>query len=82
MAAGVQESNADLSKVDSAISDVPASPSDKKEPKHRRTSSTVSGVFNINDLGESVVAVDAAVVGGVVTDDVSREGGRGAQDRT
>ena len=55
MAAGVQDAtNADLSKVDSAISDAPASPSDKKEPKHRRTSSTVSGVFNINDLGECV----------------------------
>lgn len=50
MAAEVQEN--DLSKVDSAIDDAPASPSDKKEIKHRRTSSTVSGVFNINDLGE------------------------------
>lgn len=40
-----------LSKVDSAIDDTPASPTESKI-KHRRTSSTVSGVFNINDLGE------------------------------
>ena len=40
-----------LSKIDSAIDDTPASPTESKI-KHRRTSSTVSGVFNINDLGE------------------------------
>lgn len=40
-----------LSKIDSAIDDAPASPTESKI-KHRRTSSTVSGVFNINDLGE------------------------------
>jgi hypothetical protein len=40
-----------LSKVDSAVDDTPASPSESKI-RHRRTSSTVSGVFNINDLGE------------------------------
>lgn len=40
-----------LSKVDSAIDDAPASPTESKI-KHRRTSSTVSGVFNINDLGK------------------------------
>merc|ERR1712023_437824 len=34
---------------DSAIDDAPASPTESKI-KHRRTSSTVSGVFNINDL--------------------------------
>jgi len=50
MAAEVQEATAPLSKVDSAIDDTPASPSESK-PKHRRTSSTVSGVFNINELG-------------------------------
>jgi len=61
MAAEVQDStNADLSKVDSAISDVPASPSDKKEIKHRRTSSTVSGVFNINDLEKEGVDLKIA----------------------
>ncbi|KAL1587071.1 hypothetical protein WHR41_04150 [Cladosporium halotolerans] len=38
-----------LSKVDSAVDDAPASPTESKI-KHRRTSSTVSGVFNINDL--------------------------------
>jgi len=51
MAAEVQEQSAPLSKVDSAIDDAPASPGESK-PRHRRTSSTVSGVFNINDLGE------------------------------
>ena len=40
-----------LSKVDSAVDDTPASPSESKI-RHRMTSSTVSGVFNINDLGE------------------------------
>ncbi|QIX01398.1 hypothetical protein AMS68_006915 [Peltaster fructicola] len=49
MAAEVQDHTAPLSKVDSAISDEPASPSESKI-KHRRTSSTVSGVFNILDL--------------------------------
>ena len=51
MAAEVQEN---LTKVDSAVSEEPASPSEVKKGKeqgHRRTSSTVSGVFNINDLG-------------------------------
>ncbi|KAL9078191.1 MAG: hypothetical protein Q9157_002879 [Trypethelium eluteriae] len=43
-----------LSKVDSAVdSTEPASPSDAKA-RHRRTSSTVSGVYNINDLGEKL----------------------------
>ena len=52
MSADVANSTSeDLSKVDSAVSDVPASPSESKI-KHRRTSSTVSGVFNINDLGK------------------------------
>ena len=50
MAAEVQEQPATLSKVDSAIDDAPASPSESK-PRHRRTSSTVSGVFRIEDLG-------------------------------
>lgn len=51
MAAEVQDHSESLSKVDSAIDDAPASPSESKI-KHRRTSSTVSGVFNINDLGK------------------------------
>lgn len=51
MAAEVQDGN--LQKVDSAIADEPASPSEiKAKAGHRRTSSTVSGVFNIADLGE------------------------------
>ncbi|GAB7361079.1 hypothetical protein MBLNU230_g1117t1 [Neophaeotheca triangularis] len=49
MAAEVAESTAPLSKVDSAISEGHASPGESKI-KHRRTSSTVSGVFNINDM--------------------------------
>ena len=41
-----------LSKVDSAVdSTEPASPTEAKI-KHRRASSTVSGVFNIADLGK------------------------------
>lgn len=40
-----------LTKVDSAIHPGDASPTESKI-KHRRTSSTVSGVFNINDLGK------------------------------
>lgn len=49
MSAEVQEP---LTKVDSAVDETaPASPGESKV-KHRRTSSTVSGVFNINDLGE------------------------------
>jgi hypothetical protein len=49
MAAEVQDGK--LDKVDSAVSDQPASPSDVKEKKDRRSSSTTSGVFNIADLG-------------------------------
>ncbi|KAK8196630.1 hypothetical protein M8818_006795 [Zalaria obscura] len=37
-----------LTKVDSAVSD--GSPTSDKKISHRRTSSSVSGVFNINDL--------------------------------
>jgi hypothetical protein len=55
MSAEVQE--IPLSKVDSAIDDTPGSPSDNKPIKHRRTSSTVSGVFNILDLGKSCAEI-------------------------
>jgi hypothetical protein len=48
-----------LSKVDSAIDDTPASPTESKI-KHRRTSSTVSGVFNINDLEKENVDLQIA----------------------
>jgi len=49
-----------LTKVDSAVDDTtPASPSDIK-PKHRRTSSTVSGVFNINELEKEGVELKIA----------------------
>ncbi|KAI9669939.1 MAG: hypothetical protein M1831_006975 [Alyxoria varia] len=48
MAAGTSE----LTKVDSAVSGISSSPTEKKHPVggHRRTSSSVTGVFNINDL--------------------------------
>ncbi len=47
------DSMAPLEKVDSAIAGLSSSPLDEKKGgfKHRRTSSSVSGVFNINDLG-------------------------------
>ncbi|KAK4560376.1 hypothetical protein LTR86_005572 [Recurvomyces mirabilis] len=59
MAAEVQEQPASLSKVDSAIDDAPASPSESK-PKHRRSSSTVSGVFSIVDLEKENVDLKIA----------------------
>lgn len=58
MAAEVQEP-ATLSKVDSAVDDAPASPSEAK-PKHRRTSSIVEGVFSINDLEKENVDIKIA----------------------
>ncbi|KAF2154794.1 hypothetical protein K461DRAFT_275952 [Myriangium duriaei CBS 260.36] len=48
-----------LSKVDSASHVEPSSPTDKKI-SHRRTSSTVSGVFNINDLEKEKVDISIA----------------------
>ncbi|KAF2172863.1 hypothetical protein M409DRAFT_16817 [Zasmidium cellare ATCC 36951] len=59
MSAEVQEQPS-LTKVDSAVDDtVPASPTESKV-KHRRTSSTVSGVFNINDLEKEGVELKIA----------------------
>lgn len=40
----------ELSKVDSAISGLSSSPTSDKKIAHRRTSSSATGVFNINDL--------------------------------
>ncbi|MCJ1372331.1 hypothetical protein MMC20_003555 [Loxospora ochrophaea] len=40
---------ADLTKVDSAISGLSSSPTEEKKG-HRRTSSSATGVYNINDL--------------------------------
>ncbi|KAF7845858.1 hypothetical protein BT93_L0306 [Corymbia citriodora subsp. variegata] len=48
-----------LSKVDSAITAGDASPTESKI-KHRRTSSTVSGVFRIEDLEEQKVPLQIA----------------------
>lgn len=42
----------DLSKVDSAVSGLSSSPTEEKKMGHRRTSSSVPGVYNINDLGK------------------------------
>lgn len=44
--------NLDLKKTDSATSEGLSSSPIESKIRHRRTSSTVSGVFNINDLGE------------------------------
>jgi hypothetical protein len=52
MAAEVQDPK--LEKVDSAVSDQPGSPTDKKEKPHRRTSSTSANVANIADLGKTL----------------------------
>ncbi|RMY32062.1 hypothetical protein D0866_06872 [Hortaea werneckii] len=60
MAAEVQEPTAPLSKIDSAVDDAPASPSDAKPTKHRRSSSIVEGVFNINDLEKENVDIKLA----------------------
>jgi len=49
---------AELTKIDSAVSGLsssPTSPMDDKKMQHRRTSSSVSGVYNINDLGKSLL---------------------------
>lgn len=45
------ESGAPLSRYDSAVGGLSSSP--PKEPTHRRKSSSVPGVYNINDLGVS-----------------------------
>lgn len=51
--ADVAQHGEPLSKVDSASAIEPGNASPKQSKiSHRRTSSTVSGVFNINDLGK------------------------------
>jgi hypothetical protein len=51
MAADAQE----ISKVDSAVSGISTSPKDDKHvPAKKRTSSSATGVMNINDLGMSM----------------------------
>ena len=55
MSAETADQTADLSKVDSAISGLSSSPTEEKKFGHRRTSSSVPGVYNINDLGEETV---------------------------
>ena len=46
----IDDTPADLTKVDSAVSGLSSSPVEQKIG-HRRASSSVAGVFNINDLG-------------------------------
>lgn len=59
-----------LTKIDSAVSDTPHSPGAEKKISHRRTSSTVSGVFKIEDLGNAkLTGIHSA---DPVTDHVSR----------
>ena len=43
---------AELTKVDSAVSGLSSSPPTDKKIGHRRASSSVAGVFNINELGK------------------------------
>lgn len=53
----------DLSKVDSAISGLSSSPTEGKHvPAKKRTSSSATGVMNINDLGRSLTAMLSSVV--------------------
>lgn len=40
-----------LTKVDSAVQGLSSSPTEEKTTKHRRTSSSAPGVYNINELG-------------------------------
>ena len=49
-----------LSKVDSAVSGLSSSPPDDKGAVkgHRRASSSAAGVYNINDLGELMRALN------------------------
>ncbi|KAI9694306.1 MAG: hypothetical protein M1820_009030 [Bogoriella megaspora] len=49
MSADTSVATEPLSKIDSAVDNEPASPSESKT-SHRRTSSSVTGVYNINDL--------------------------------
>jgi len=50
----------DLTKVDSAVSGLSSSPTEEKKMGHRRTSSSVPGVYNINDLGEDFLLITPA----------------------
>lgn len=52
----------DLTKVDSAVSGLSSSPTEEKKLGHRRTSSSVPGVYNINDLGEDLLLVTLATI--------------------
>jgi len=44
------DSVAELTKVDSAIAGLSSSPTEERKMAHRRTSSSATGVFNVNDL--------------------------------
>jgi hypothetical protein len=52
----------DLKKSDSAMSEGLSSSPIEAKIRHRRTSSTVSGVFNINDLGMLLLMLVCLVV--------------------
>ncbi|KAH0069059.1 hypothetical protein KCU66_g23048, partial [Aureobasidium melanogenum] len=49
-----------LTRLDSAVSDTAYEPGHEKQIKHRRTSSTVSGVFRIEDLEQEKVDLQIA----------------------
>jgi len=49
-----------LTRLDSAVSDTTYEPGHEKQIKHRRTSSTVSGVFRVEDLEKEKVELQIA----------------------
>lgn len=55
IAAETADQTAPLDKVDSAISGLSSSPTEEKKMGHRRTSSSVPGVYNVNDLGMDII---------------------------
>lgn len=55
----IKSDGLDLEQVDSATSEGLSSSPIENKIKHRRTSSTVSGVFNINELGMSLYSLSA-----------------------
>ena len=55
MSVDIADQTSPLTKVDSAVSGLSSSP--PKEKGHRRASSSVTGVWNINELGKFPVVV-------------------------
>lgn len=55
--AGQDADPSPLTKVDSAVQGLSSSPTEEKTTKHRRTSSSAPGVWNIHDLGMSFLSI-------------------------